>query len=1030
MTNHILIGLGGTGYKVLRDFRKRLWTEVPNINDRNKLPIKFLYVDSDEDSTPSKLAGNPDLRVNGQDTAITPDEYLGIKNVNLDSVFSNIQQYPRLRHVIGNGEYIRNSLGEVGKAAGQKRRAGRILFAQNAPEYLNKVRHMIQSVGNNVGNREEVNIYIFTGLAGGTGSGAIVDAVSLLLSDTQLNQYDPKIEVFAMLPETLPPAGADAGRYHANGYAALTELSALNVGAFLPADVRSGNEHIVLNHPDYNKQFGLTVYTNENRSKAVVDSYTVLPQLVADMMYFRIFSPQSEAMMHLTRFLRNENRPNFLVEYKTTTREGKPIERVRTKAVGSFGIKRVRYPNDKLIAMASETIARDALKMFLYMNFDADTGYLNEPKKESKDYNEYLKRENLRNWKLSAADLSLSSPILMPTDGKTPPSFHEYWDSVSLDYDYRTASNLGHPLQILEQYFEDRYKGESPEDTFREEKGIEDYFIAKSRDQIITDSANAIVNKISENLFTQWQQGVYSAYDIRQIAERILSMLREKNNAIEANAQELEDQIARNDKTLEEIFDDFGDVRIIIEWIARKRRDLFVEYSKTLAEKYEAKTRLASLQIFQRKLLPKLVQQFTNLQSEIQDFVARNQMIVEGYGTLIAERTPAPTPDLRLANVEVTDLDRLENFISDLLHDRDKMELLSQKIRDYLSDGAGKSFDRLCKKMTSQSELEDMAVNVLQDSILSYHTEILREKPVLGMNVLEQLYQMYGDNDDAIGKFATELVSNSDVYINLNDQEVKKMMPNTENPDTTPAAGPNSIMLVALPHINTDDDKLKRFLEKLKIKLEQSFNKSETRNFLIMESLRSDEITIISYQNLFPIRAIDSMPFLKQKYEELIKSPNESTNQTNKILLHSEGDGSQLPPLFGEGTGPTGDELIKYIFLAVSYGIIKQGIDEMGNSGWGTVIADEFGVESFTFISNTFTGILTSRERTPEMTADIVEKIDEEILKPIHVTQKSEMSQKVKDLMKNSVLPEVGSPSNEVYKRYATQAKEALKVFV
>ena len=52
--NHILIGLGGTGGKVLKAFRKRLYQEY-NDDERAKLPIAFLYVDS---STEEMMPGD------------------------------------------------------------------------------------------------------------------------------------------------------------------------------------------------------------------------------------------------------------------------------------------------------------------------------------------------------------------------------------------------------------------------------------------------------------------------------------------------------------------------------------------------------------------------------------------------------------------------------------------------------------------------------------------------------------------------------------------------------------------------------------------------------------------------------------------------------------------------------------------------------------------------------------------------------------------------------------------------------------
>lgn len=1025
MANNILIGIGGTGYKVLRDIRKRIWAEVPDLTKRNSLPVSFLYIDSDEDATPVKLAGNPDLRVNGQDTAITPNEYLGIKNVDLDAIFRNLSAYPRLRYVIGNGEHIRSCMGEVGKAAGQKRRAGRILFAQNAGEYLSKVKNMVSELNRNVKNSNDLNIYIFAGLAGGTGSGSIVDAVSILLSDPTMAAAN--IEVYAMIPEMLPPTGADAGRYHANGYAALSELSALNVGVFLPADVIHGAEHITLNHPGNNKQFSLTLYTNVNKNGVVVDSYKDLPQLVADMIYFRMFSPTTEETKELEKSFRCENRPDYLVEYKTNTRPGKPIERARTKACGSFGIKRVRYPDEKLIALASETIAREAIKMFLYLNFDADAGFIDEPSKEVKDYDEYLKRSNLKNWKLSAADLSLSKPILKSSDGKTTPSFEEYWESVSNDYDYNSAKEWGDPLTVLQQYFEERYVGKTPRDAFREEKGVEAYFNAKSSDQIVNDCADVIVSNIAENLFNQWEAGTYSAYDVRQISERILALLKEKVKNFDADAVALEDKIEEEDKNLASIEEDYNRTGFLSQLLNKRRADRFRDYSNALKAKYLAKTQLASQQIFQRRLLPKLVQLFSGLQNDVQDFFGRNIAYVEKYGTLIGENTPAGNPDLTLANVEVADLDRLMKFVGELITDREKMSGFSAELRKYIAEGANKSFAKAGKKMSNYGALEEVAVERLKNKILAYHNEMMKNKPVLGMSVLEQLYHMYGENDDKIGQFASDIVNNSEVYIKLKDQAVIDNMPNTENPTTTPAAGPNTFMLISMPNLKTDDENLKSFVEKLKIKLKQAYNTSDTRNFKIMESSMGNEITIISYMNIFPIRTIDYMPFLQQKYLQLIDSPNDNTNNVNKVLLHSEGDGSKLPPIFGEGSGPTGDALIKYLFLGAVFGIVKVGEDELGNRGWGSVVTDIFGSETFSFMSDKFTGILSSAAFTPEVSSDIVEKVDELSAQPLHVNKKAEMAQAVKDLMKNYVLPEAGSPNNDLYKRYAAQAMDALK---
>lgn len=1019
MANHILIGLGGTGYKVLRDFRKRLWAEYPDLTERRKLPVRFLYVDSDENATPEKLAGNDDLRVNGQDTAITPDEYLSIKNVDLNAIFNSLSSYPNLRHVIGNAAFVKNCIGEVGAAAGQKRRAGRILFAANAHEYNSKITHILGDLQHEIGNANDLHIYIFTGLAGGTGSGSIVDAAAQIL----VKFPQAKLEVFAMLPEQIPPKGADAGRYHANGYAALSELSALNAGVFLPSDVSNGAEHIALHHPDRNKQFGMTVYTNVNRNGAVVDSYTTLPSLVADIMYFRIFNKPNDAMQELDRFFSSENRPDFLVEYKTNTRKGQPVEPARTKALGSFGIKRVRYPSDRLTLHASESVARTIMGMMLYLNYDNDRGFLNEKPAQSRDYGEYLNKANLKNWKLSDADLSLSVPILAPANGKPVPSFDDFWrNEVALDYSYAAAKDMGQPLSILDQYFDERYKGE-----FRDEKGVEEYFLAKSNPQVVKDSAAAIVQRIQDNLFTQWQTGQYSALDVKLITEQILSLLQSKNKGIDAEIVDLDNEIDRYVKDRAAIMDEYSSTGWLKNALNRSKENLFTEYANILTDEYVCRTRRASLQTFQRALLPRLIQQFTDLQAEIQRFVGRMDDNINDLGTLIGGNTPDKEPDLRTNMVEVADLERLAEFERNLLLDRQKMETMAQKFRDRMAEGAGNSFETLTRRVNTPSKLEAAAHEVLDELVSAYHSELMRQKPVLGLNVLEQLYQMFGQNDDAIGRFATALVNNSEVFINLDTQAVNQNMPNTENPTQTPAAGPNTILLVAIPNIDTDDEELKTFVEKLKIKLQQAFNASDTRKFYLYESPLPHEITIASYQNIFPARAIDYMPFLRQRYEALVKSANESSNISNSIMLHSEGNGSELPPLFGEGDGPKGDAVIKYLFLAVALGILRKGEDDLGNKGWGMVTTDTWGIEAFTLLSPKFTELLTAPGYTPELNQQLIDDVETALQTPRHVSEKEAMANTVKVTVKDTVLPEAGTPSSPVFKRYSEQAMAALE---
>ena len=88
--NHILVGLGGTGGKVLKAFKKRLFQEFTP-EERAKLPIGFLYVDTtDEMMHP----GDKSWYVLGENAQFNANEFLFIKGIQLEQVFASPSSYP------------------------------------------------------------------------------------------------------------------------------------------------------------------------------------------------------------------------------------------------------------------------------------------------------------------------------------------------------------------------------------------------------------------------------------------------------------------------------------------------------------------------------------------------------------------------------------------------------------------------------------------------------------------------------------------------------------------------------------------------------------------------------------------------------------------------------------------------------------------------------------------------------------------------------------------------------------------------
>ena len=90
-TNHILIGLGGTGGKILRAFKMRMFEEFPNKEEREKQPVSILYVDSTREMMG---IGRADMDVMGQDASFGENEFLFIKGCDVPDLLDNIDHHP------------------------------------------------------------------------------------------------------------------------------------------------------------------------------------------------------------------------------------------------------------------------------------------------------------------------------------------------------------------------------------------------------------------------------------------------------------------------------------------------------------------------------------------------------------------------------------------------------------------------------------------------------------------------------------------------------------------------------------------------------------------------------------------------------------------------------------------------------------------------------------------------------------------------------------------------------------------------
>ena len=878
--NHILVGLGGTGGKVLRAFKMRMFEEYPDSAVRNKFPVGLLYVDSTREMMDT---GRPDFRVLGQDASFCENEFMFIKNVDVSQVLDNIDYYPALKGMIDNVEDVRTAIGTLGEAAGQKRRAGRILFAANAIQYRNALDTVYARV-NNVSKTDEVMIHIFTGLAGGTGSGSIIDAI------TQARKAYPiaQIIVYALMPDlTSPQPGMEDKLYYPNCYAALNEINGLQTGRFVPCDVSSAGRQTDF-FSIYIKGVvdGVVLYSNDNENGVHIRQFDELPKLVADCAYFRVFLDWRREVENFFRAYSFEDMNDFCFEYDEGA--GKVIS--RSKKFSSYGIKRIIYPETRILQHMTYSVGKRLLYQFQYNNWRDDYGYVGEP--ANKDYKkEYLKDDKVKKWMLDNRHLMLEERIL-PTE-KIYESFQDYWHDKAVAY-ADEPRRAAHPLYALDYLMKGFY-----DSTFRG-GGVEKFY--KDKTEIINDLAQEIRQDIERDLFTWWKKGTISLYDLVKIAETVLDFIGNKQN-------ELDEEAVKAQENLE----NWGSIREadIFEWekcgfwqgvLLGKKKKIFAKHQETLTEYYVAKTTVCALE-FAKILAVRLLTELSHLFSVISECYDRISQAIDECDKQIAANSKKEKgiEDMTGTIIEVSDEVRIAKFKKELMTNKSDQPAMATELRKVIvPEGDFIPFDDLVSRI-SVDRIKD-AFDIRLSSIIKEKHEVIcgKNNKLLGLNILQQLQQVL-TTDEEIQKFALELVKQSGVYLKFNDTEMNRYIPHERNEN--PAVNPSSInckyILVSIPSPE-ENEELKRFADKLANAFKNSFNNGSQQTTLQvdMNSSRKDELSIVSVVYLFPLRAIDGLADYRERYEKLLMTADGKRDTKNSILLHSEGDGSQLPPLF------------------------------------------------------------------------------------------------------------------------------------
>ena len=913
-TNHLLIGLGGTGGKIIRAFRKTLFQEF---RDRppGDVHLGYLYIDS----SPEMMGlDDPSWKILGHSVQLDNTSQLLIREANLVTQLDNINNFPGIRPWIGDRALWKTILAgmDANRAAGgQKRRLGRFLFACKVNDFKQRLKLRVQELQS--AGSVAVTFHVCVGLAGGTGAGSVLDVIAQI-RHAYADRGNYRVLVYALLPEEHPKPNWDTGNYHANGYGALLDLNALSAGRLQPHDISADQERLDVPDPFA----GCYLFTNENQNGLAVDVDRDVPAIAADFLYQKIVA---SAVLHWTGLDRIEAGENG--DSSPETNPG-GTKKERSKKFLAFGIKRLAIPEDEIREFLAYSFTRQAALQLAFNYWSDELGFRDEARNQE-FATVVSERDNLSRWRLGDEHLTLSLPVL-PMEVNSPrwKPIHTEWadllpsfKGVVRDLDNRVW--LDELAKMCAQRFDS---------TYRSDMGVRKFYETKGANR--REHAREIRRRLETELLNDWRNGERSMQEVGLLLGALIASLEDRARAADEKIvrhREGEEQAGRKVLANAKEYAKIGPLSALFG----KRASLLDAQATCLQEQMILRTRHEAW-IFAKGLLQELVTEFNSLRAEVHTATSTVAEATKEFDAALAARCGDETGrlDLRQQLVRFYHPERVKDFARGLTRDRALQFGQASQVRVALVEQLGDqpTFAAFNARLPRQRFLDllerqgERAAVEAHNSLLAANRE---QAPLLGANIVEQLAREYSGRDEALKKFVTDLVRAAGNYVTFEPTEINKQARGIHNVPTMLRS-----FTVVLPRTPENPE----FLERLKATFRGA---SESEVTVIESDLKRNEITLMSIVNLFPLRFLRPVAILRERYDKRLAAGGARA----RLEVHSEGDGSDLPPLYVASAKALSQEGLPLLLLARSLGLVDARRGAGGGPQLWLLSKDEHGFD-------------------------------------------------------------------------------------
>jgi len=866
--NNIIIGLGGTGGNIIKFLKKRI--ELENKNE--DIYVDYLYVDSNSDDLNDKAS----WKVFGRDFSLSNSNIVHLDySIDINTIFTNPDYYKNITSWIGNKDDwqpILENFTSTRKVYGQqKRRLGRFLFASNVRKFRGSIKSIVTSLqkkSNTVNN----TFYICSGLAGGTGSGSLIDTI------VQVKELypDSTILLYLFIPEGSLVGDKDTGNYYPNAYAALKELNDLSIGTWKPYNVFNGEKTQQTNF--FKKA---CIITNENSKGVFLNPEQQKPEkLLADYIFYRIVGNT----YYINKIVSLENSEPFLGGAEIVQDGNNRYIPVRSRDFMTFGMSRIIFPKEEIKEYLTYKASYSFILSILFNkrndeNFKIDN-YINEEHnilynkcKDSKkifededkniNINEIIDDGFKSSIKFTEEVFTLQDGVLENEEYKP---FRNEWTSIleNIERGYSESNvNVKEKFKYISEQLSNYYNK-----SFREKDiGVEKFF--RDAESDAERRAKGIVKLIEDKLFSEWLYlNNYSIKNCIEVVERFIELTKK-------HIKNLDKKIADTEKSIDFFFDEAEAHRVEFEQvgllgsIVGKKEKIYSSYKNALVKYYIAKTELKGLNYAKVKLLPFVYMKLETL--------------------------------LMFMQTTKYNLEEL------------KYELKKEFNREYILKHIKE------KLINNEKKLSDSMTNIMQES-----------NNILEKNIIDELNTQYANKDNELKELVKKTLYKASEYLPFNYPEVHRRSPLIQNCTIQDL---RSVCLSIIP-FSSEESTNNNFREVLKNTFDAQRNLYQVIEHVVDQyyqtynnqdnTINHNEILIVKVTSTFPLRMVDRVKFLKDKYVEAHKN-----NPNIDMEIHIEGNRNDYNDLFIPDRGNYQEKsIVDLLILLATENLLKDDSGE------------------------------------------------------------------------------------------------------